>query len=140
MTKDPDNVKRGRNSKMRGKAIEREVRDLLRALIIEAYEPEVAVPHRKEDLAWRNPDNGSQVADVETREVYGLCPLEEGAFEVKSNQSPTPKRRLKAWSQAKEAERQTGKRPYIIECHVDQNKRTFWLVQQLEWPEKESSE
>jgi len=107
------NQRRGRNSKRRGKAIEREVLRLVQAIW--------------QTTAWRNPDNGDQVADVES---------EDSVYEVKSNQRTTPERRVKAWSQAKEAERQTGKKPYVIETYIDNGKRTFWLMQQLHWPDE----
>jgi hypothetical protein len=108
-----EHQRRGRNNKRRGKMVEREVLRLIRALW--------------QTTAWRNPDNGSQIADVESR---------ESVYEVKSNQRPTPARRVKAWSQAKEAEKQTGKKPYVIETYIDNGKRTFWLIQELRWPEK----
>ena len=113
-----DYRKQGRNNKRRGKAIEREVRDLLIQL-------------HPGQLAWRNADNGNQVADVETD-----CAV----YEVKSNQRPTPQRRVKAWSQAKEAERQTGKVPYVVETYIDNGKRSFRLVQQLNQPNLEKLE
>ena len=105
---------RGRNSKRRGKAVEREVLRLVQSIW--------------QSTAWRNPDNGDQVADVES---------EDSVYEVKSNQRTTPARRVKAGSQAKEAERQTGKKPYVVETYIDNGKRTFWLIQELCWPEKE---
>ena len=114
MTKKSENQRRGRNNKRRGKSIEREVLRLVRAVF--------------QTHAWRNPDNGDQVADVESR---------DSVYEVKSNQRPTPARRVKAWSQAKEAERQTGKKPYVVETYIDNGKRTFWLVQKVCWPESE---
>lgn len=114
MTKKSEHQRRGRNNKRRGKAIEREVLRLVRAVF--------------QTHAWRNPDNGDQVADVESR---------DSVYEVKSNQRPTPARRVKAWSQAKEAERQTGKKPYVVETYIDNGKRTFWLVQEVCWPESE---
>ena len=117
MTKKSENHRRGRNNKRRGKSIEREVMRLVRTVF--------------QTRAWRNPDNGDQVADVESL---------DSVYEVKSNQRPTPARRVKAWSQAKEAERQTGKKPYVVETYVDNGKRTFWLIQEVCLPEQKEEE
>jgi hypothetical protein len=129
--KNPENVIRGRRSKMRGKAVEREVAKLLHE-ILQAADPDNAALAR----AWRNADNGSQVADVETEATGPLLdhPLANAAVEVKSTKGPTTQRRLKAWSQAKAAEAQTGKTPLVIETNVDEGTRTFWLVQKLDRP------
>lgn len=136
--KDPANVSRGRRSKMRGKSVEREVAKLLSDILTHA-DPNTAATLAR---AWRNADNGSQVADVETEATGPLAdhPLANAVFEVKSTQGTTPLRRLKAWSQAKEGQEQTGKTPYVIETFVDDGRRVFWLVQQLDRPPTQTEE
>ena len=83
----PDPVKqaRGRNNKVRGKALERVVAKLYNG--------------------WRNPDNGSKVADVETDYLV---------IEVKSLSHEPFAVLKKAWSQADHAAEATGKEPRVV--------------------------
>lgn len=95
--------RRGRNSKLRGKAIERSVARI--------YDGQ------------RMPDSGKENFDVLT---------DHFAIEVKSSVSSTPKRLQKAWAQACQGAERHHKVPLVILSYVDGGKRVFWEVQQKE--------
>jgi hypothetical protein len=99
----------GKNNKSRGKQIERNVLKPLAEFFSEVF--------------WRNPDNGDQVADVES---------EHYVVEVKSKITGSPAQLIKGWSQAQAAEKQTGKKPYVVLSFVDKGKRVQWLVEKLD--------
>jgi hypothetical protein len=67
-------------------------------------------------------------------------PLYNAVVEVKSHRRASTAERLKAWKQATAAAEETGKHPLVVETFIDGGKRTFWLVQKLEWPTTEESE
>lgn len=98
-----ERVTRGRNSKSRGKAVERMVAKLFGGV--------------------RMPDTGAHWADVQTPTAV---------IEVKSRQVPTPPLIREAWAQACVAALATGKVPIVVLSYVDGGKRTFWQVTKLE--------
>lgn len=98
-----ENTRRGRNNKLRGKAVEREVATLFEGK--------------------RMPDTGEHWADVQT---------ETAVIEVKSRQVPTPKLIRDAWDQAETASRATGKVPLVVLAYIDHGRRTFWQVVKIE--------
>lgn len=104
-----DRQKIGRNNKNRGKQEERNVLEPLATHFVEEFH--------------RNPDNGDQVADVES---------ENYVVEVKSKTTGSPAQLIKGWGQVLEAERQTGKEPFVVLSFVDKGKRVRWIVQKLE--------
>lgn len=93
---------RGRNSKARGKAVERAVAKLYGG--------------------QRMPDTGAHWADVQT---ITAC------IEVKSSQKTTPALIRGAWDQAETAARATGKEPLVVLSYVDGGRRTYWEVRKL---------
>jgi len=99
--KNPENVRRGRNSKARGKSVERLV-----AKLVEGK---------------RIPD-GTGYGDVQN--VGNI-------YEVKSWQRPTPQWLLKAWGQATDSAAATSKEPYVVLSTVDGGKRRFWKISEL---------
>jgi hypothetical protein len=93
----------GRNSKARGKKEERVVASIVKG--------------------WRNPDNGTKVADVEN---------EVECFEVKSRITATPKLITGAWDQAMDAAVQTGKAPWVVLSYLESDRRRRrWLVREI---------
>jgi hypothetical protein len=107
-------------------------------------EAEIGEYPQHQPFAWRLWAAARAQADVETKGIGDLPVPSVGhwAFgsvvEVKSSKTTTPARRRKAWEQATGAAKETGKRPLIVETYVDGGKRTFWLVQRIDWPMKES--
>lgn len=99
-----EHIRRGRNNKLRGKSVEREVAKLVGGR--------------------RNPDNGDKQFDVET---------ETAGYEVKSRQSPTPALIRGAWEQASIAAERTGLDPYVVLAYTpgQGHPREFWLVKRL---------
>lgn len=99
--KNPENVRRGRNSKARGKSVERQVAERVEGK--------------------RIPD-GVGYGDVQTV---------TSVYEVKSWQRPTPQWLQRAWAQALQAAAETGKDPNVVLSTVDGNKRSYWLIRPL---------
>lgn len=95
--------RRGRNNKRRGASIERTVARLVGGK--------------------RIGNRGTSSADVTT---------EDFAIEVKSVMTPTPAWLKRAWSQAEKAAAETGLLPLIIRSHKDGNRRTYWVIAQME--------
>ena len=100
--------KLGSNNKKRGK---QEERNVLIPLMEHFFQP-----------FHRNPDNGNQIADVESKDFV---------VEVKSKTTGTPAHLIKGWSQVSEAQKQTGKEPYVVLSYVDKGKRVRWIVRKL---------
>ena len=94
---------RGRNSKARGKSIERIVAALYGGK--------------------RMPDTGEHWADVQTESLV---------IEVKSRQTPTFALIREAWDQAQTAADATGKAPLVVLSFLDGGKRVFWEVRRIE--------
>jgi hypothetical protein len=100
---DPERQKRGRNSKARGKSVERQVAKMLGG--------------------QRIPD-GVGHGDIQT---IGAV------YEVKSHMRTSPKELLHAFEQVEEAARITGKDVGgVVNTYVDNGKRVFYLVTKLE--------
>ncbi len=100
---DPERVRRGRNSKARGKSVEREVARLLGAI--------------------RNRDGGPKgTPDIENESVI---------VEVKSHRTPTPKWISGAWEQIMSAPDDTDRERYTVHTFIDAGKRTFWKIQRI---------
>ena len=93
---------RGRNSKRRGKSIERVVAAMYGGR--------------------RMPDTGEHWADVQT---------DTAVIEVKSRQSPTPALIREAWGQAATASEATGKVPLVVLSYLDGGKRVYWEVRKI---------
>ena len=103
VTPDPTRVRRGRNSKQRGKAVEREVARLLGAT--------------------RNRDGGPKgTPDIETEDLI---------IEVKSHMTSTPKWIADAWAQVMTAPDETDRRRITIHTFIDAGKRTIWQIERL---------
>ena len=102
---------RGRNSKARGKAVER--------IVARLYGGQ------------RMPDTGTHWADVQTATAV---------IEVKSRQAPTPPLIREAWDQAETAARATGKVPLVVLSYVDGGRRVFWELRRVEAIEATSEE
>ncbi len=100
---EPTNVRRGRNNRERGKAVEREVAALYGG--------------------WRNIDRGGKWGDVQT---------ETQVIEVKGRQTSTPKLIAGAWDQATEAAENTGKDPLVVLTYIDGGKRSVWEVKRVQ--------
>lgn len=99
---DPVLSRRGRNSKARGKAVEREVGKLLNAT--------------------RNRDGGPKgTPDLEN---------ETHIYEVKSHQTPTPRWIADAWEQIMSAP-EDGRARGTVHTFIDERKRTIWLIQRI---------
>lgn len=98
-----DMKKIGKNNKRRGKQEERNVAKVVGG--------------------WRNPDNGTKIADVET---------DEYCIEVKSKTTGSPAQLIKGWQQALAAAAETGKKPVVVLSYVDKGKRVRWLVKPLQ--------
>lgn len=94
---------RGRNSKARGKAVERVVARLYGGT--------------------RMPDTGAHWADVQTTTA---------CIEVKSRQTATPALIREAWDQACVAARATGKEPIVVLSFIDAGRRVYWEVRKIE--------
>ena len=102
-TSDPARVRRGRNSKARGKVVEREVARLLGAT--------------------RNRDGGPKgTPDIET---------EDFIVEVKSHRTGTPRWIADAWAQVMTAPDETDRRRITIHTFIDAGKRTIWQIERL---------
>lgn len=99
-----EHIQRGRNNKLRGKSVEREVAKLVGGR--------------------RNPDNGEKQFDVQT---------DSSGYEVKSRRSATPRLIAGAWEQAAHAAEQTGLDPYVVLAYTPGagHPREFWLVKKL---------
>ena len=101
--KNPASVKRGRNNKVRGAHVEREVARLYGG--------------------WRNIDRGGKYGDVQNETLV---------IEVKSRQQATPKLISGAWDQALEAAAKTGKDPLVVLAYAaPSGKRRFWAVKEI---------
>jgi len=97
--KDPANVRRGRNSKRRSKAIERQVARLYGGK--------------------RTPEHGGLYSDVQTTSAV---------IEVKSHQKPPPKWWREAFEQVREAGELTGKDQLVCASFIENHKRTFYEI------------
>ena len=96
-------IRRGRNSKARGKAVEREVAKLL-------------------GLS-RNRDGGPRgTPDLESDTMI---------VEVKSHQTPTPRWIANAWEQVMNAPDNSGRERATIHTFIDGGKRSIWLIKRL---------
>ena len=102
MVRESPHQRRGRNNKHRGATIEREVARITGGK--------------------RIGNRGTSSADVET---------DTQAIEVKSTISPTPAWWLRAWEQAEQAAKETGKEPVIIRSNVDKGRRVYWEIRRL---------
>ena len=95
--------KRGRNSKQRSKAIERDVARLYGG--------------------QRIGDTGGHFADVQNL---------THVIEVKSRQMATPALIREAWDQAETAAKATGKDPLVVLSYLDHGRRVYWEVRKVE--------
>ena len=135
---------RGRNNKRRGKALERNVRDLIVKL--------------GGGIAKRIIDQGTSMPDVQWDADYCLLctqalpfpdesvqrdgavaplvvPTEEPSLyiiEVKSRQTAPPAYLVKGWQQAIHGAGLTNRRPLVILSYVEEGRRNYWMVQKLE--------
>lgn len=107
-TVNPDNARRGRLSKARGKAVEREVLDLLGYHLGETFH--------------RNPDNGTKQCDVES-DTY--------VVEVKSRQTEPYALIKVAEEQVNKARDVTGKRPLMVFTFIQDRKRAVYLLERI---------
>ena len=100
---DPVLSRRGRNSKARGKSIEREVARLLDAT--------------------RNRDGGPKgTPDIENEFVI---------VEVKSHRTPTPKWIMGAWDQVMSAPDELDRERFTVHTFIDAGRRTMWKIQRI---------
>ena len=100
---DPTRVRRGRNSKARGKVVEREVARLLGAT--------------------RNRDGGPKgTPDIETEDLI---------VEVKSHSTATPRWIAAAWDQVMTAPDELDRQRITVHTFIDAGKRTIWQITRL---------
>lgn len=72
---------------------------------------------------WRNPDSGMKAAD---------CESDDDVIEVKSVTGPPYALLTKAWGQAADAARKTGKKPHVILSFLEGGRRVYFHVQKIE--------
>lgn len=87
---------------------------------------------------WRNPDNGTHQADVETGPslVNPSSPtevsLDSSVYEVKTHLYPTPVWVVEGWNQVLKAAEQTHKEPWLVVSFKEKSgRRRRWLVKEL---------